>query len=305
MFMLREKTYDHLSRKMLDYLIGVFLLILFILPFIFIQQIGNFVFPILLKNSRDALGLAALLTISTLALPLVGGIITFLISRRRKAIFQGFLLGIPILLVVWVVVVGFQQDQAMQKERIESNKKISELQKQIDYLKKKQIIQPNNNTTTTEDTSSWQTYSDSVIGYSIKYPSNLFIYKDITREVAEQRNKSHQGGGPLPMSQILFGIDPSDLTLTAVEHSDYTFFISTYKDLSVAEILNGDPNTWSTKVIDGVTWTTRISSDGTPFMLAVNRNSVLYYINITEKTLKNPILTQRVGAVLDTFKFTK
>lgn len=292
MFVLKEKTYINPSEKILDYLIGTFLLVLFVLPFIFIQQIGNFVSQILLKNSRDALGLAALLTLFTLALPLVGGIVTFLISRKRKLIFKGFVLAIPVLLIIWLAISGTQKDQ-----------EISKLHYQIDDLKKQQNTQSNEKAV---DTSGWKTYTDKN-GYQISYPSD-FYYQDVKQVLVDARESATKaggaGGGPTPDSRIMFSTDSSDFATKDRKNTDYLFYIDTYGSMGGGDFL-GIPtdNSFSTRNIGGISWTTRTYTGG---LLAMNvsKNNILYYIYIPGKTTQDPEQMKQVNEMLNSFKFT-
>lgn len=299
MFALKEKTYEHSSEKIVDYLIGILLLVLSVLPLIF-TQIGDAIFSFLtgvairsgISDGRDALGFAIIVMMIVFGLPVVVGILTYLISRKRKLIFRGFVLAIPILLIIWLTISGAQKDQ-----------EISKLHYQIDDLKKQQKTQTNDSAV---DTSGWKTYTDKN-GYQISYP-NDFYFQDVRQIFAESRDEASKAGGaggaPLPDDRIMFSTDSSDFATKARKNTGYVFYIDTYSGLGTGDFL-GIPtdNSFSTRNIGGISWKTKTYADGT-LAMNVNKKNILYFISIPGETARDAAQMKKVDAMLNSFKFT-
>lgn len=114
MYTLRSKAYSHQSEKFVDGLVGIFIFLISIIPFL-IHQIGDAIFSFLsnaamssgISDGRDAMGFAMIVMIIFFSLPIATGVITYLISRQRKFIFVGFLVGLAVAFLVWIKVTFF------------------------------------------------------------------------------------------------------------------------------------------------------------------------------------------------------
>lgn len=107
MIELKEKSYVTISDKSIDFVIGTLVYVLSILPLLF-PQIGDAIFSFLsrsgLGNERDALGFAVITTIVIFGLPVIVGILTFLMTQKRKYIFGGYLSALIVSVIVRVAI---------------------------------------------------------------------------------------------------------------------------------------------------------------------------------------------------------